>query len=143
MSRHRRRQSNQPYKRKSQRDKFNYSKAYRLLRYRGWYLNSPPNTKKDLRDAYKRLKSWTNPDQIPHRKSSIRYQGSIPEASSKNKVVEAFKTGIWAFNNPLQAIVCRRRSDRREALFANKKAGKGISGPKIKNYTNLSKIVCK
>lgn len=38
--------------------------------------------------------------------------------------------------------ICLERRKRREAMFANKRAGKGIAGPREKRYTEKSNVRC-
>ena len=40
------------------------------------------------------------------------------------------------------AKVCKNRRERREIMFATRKAGKGRSGPKRRKYTEESKVRC-
>lgn len=47
------------------------------------------------------------------------------------------------FKKPETVSVCKRRSKRREMLFKLRKAGKGISGPKKRKYTDTSEMRCK
>lgn len=47
-----------------------------------------------------------------------------------------------AFESPARVTVCRRRKQRRAALFARRKIGKGIAGPKRRMMKESSKIKC-
>lgn len=46
------------------------------------------------------------------------------------------------FSDPMRLSVCKRRRERREILFALRKAGKGRGGAKKRKYTEISKIRC-
>lgn len=48
-----------------------------------------------------------------------------------------------AFDDPKRTIVCKRRSERRRALFQKKKIGKGKGVTPLRKYTEWSKVRCK
>lgn len=47
-----------------------------------------------------------------------------------------------SYASPKNVSVCQRRKARRKALFARKKAGRGIKGPKYRRLIESSKIRC-
>lgn len=47
------------------------------------------------------------------------------------------------FHSPLRVMVCKKRRKRRQSLFALRKAGKGIPGPKFRKLSEISKVRCK
>ena len=49
----------------------------------------------------------------------------------------------FSFQNPKKVLTCQRRSERRQALFSRKRAGKGIPGPKIRKRRPESSIRCR
>jgi hypothetical protein len=51
------------------------------------------------------------------------------------------KAGL-AFKDPRKTIICRRRHERRQSLFALGRVGKGIKGPKYKRLNEWSDIKC-
>lgn len=61
-----------------------------------------------------------------------------PKISQRRYAPERLK-----FKDPRRAMVCVRRSSRRESLFALNKIGKGKAGPKRRKITESSKISCR
>lgn len=53
---------------------------------------------------------------------------------------QRFVEDAIAYNNARK--VCKNRRERRQVLFAKRKAGKGRSGPKKRKYTEQSKVRC-
>lgn len=47
------------------------------------------------------------------------------------------------FDDPRRVVVCKRRTERRQVLFAKKKAGKGKKTTDKRNFNENSKIRCK
>lgn len=74
----------------------------------------------------------------------IRDKATI-RVSNKNAIKRSIDAivGTESFHpNTTVRKVCKSRSKRREILFSRRKAGKGVSGPKKRKYTQKSKVRC-
>ena len=76
---------------------------------------------------------------IDGRLSRIRY--ARPEGRSRRRPVDYFSNKI-RFESPKRVEVCRRRTKRRRALFANQKAGNGRRITTRKKRNEFSEIKC-
>lgn len=70
-------------------------------------------------------------------KPNIRHRTETVRARSRNI---GFIKSFWTDSRIIQ--VCKNRRKRREVLFAKGRAGKGRSGPKLRKYTEESKVRC-
>lgn len=62
--------------------------------------------------------------------------------SSKGRRRSSGTLATLSFKEPEKVMVCRRRKQRRETLFKRLLIGRGISGPRKRRITWMSKVRC-
>ena len=112
----------------------------------------------DFRATLSRYRDRFEPDRPLFESSDRRFQRPLyddhpqgPEATTaRTELRETTRKGRpyknlvnrQGFPNPRLVSVCRKRTERRQALFAQGKAGKGKRGPKVKKLTKYSEVRC-
>lgn len=76
-------------------------------------------------------------------KTGVRAKIISRDSGPNQKNLAPSERNKTEFVNPGSVSVCKRRKQRRETLFKRGKIGKGIAGPKIKLYTEISEVRCK
>lgn len=90
-------------------------------------------------DPYKIHDKWRYIEK-PIRRANIAHKKKRHLVMDRDPV--AYHKTYKEFINPEKAKICRQRSERRRQLFKKGKVGKGIAGPKFRNLTHSSEIVC-
>lgn len=67
-------------------------------------------------------------------------QDSLQQSSDIRRDYD-YRAGVH-HKNLVRTTICKGRKQRRQSLFAIGKAGKGVAGPKLKKWTNKSKVRC-
>lgn len=73
-------------------------------------------------------------------RADLRDSRSVRPKIPQKPTSTQLKDVVWS--SQFKAEVCHRRRLRRRALFASRKAGSGVGGPKKKKYTYESEVKC-